>query len=77
MWSEMGVFKLVGGPADCLLPDGSHVRTDQLQKWLDESIDQGWSVGVSLVQKDTDLLVGARKRIGAEAQRGAAPNERQ
>ena len=77
MWSERGVFKLVGGPADCLLPDGSHVRTDQLAKWLDESTEQGWSVGVSLVQNGTDLLVGTRKRIRGEAQQGAAPNERQ
>lgn len=77
MWSERGVFKLVGVPADCLLPDGSHVGTDQLAKWLDESTEQGWCVGVSLVQNGTDLLVGTRQRIRAEAQRGAARNERQ
>jgi hypothetical protein len=77
MWSERGVFKLVGGAADCLLPDGSQVRSDQLAKWLDDSIEQGWCVGVSLVQNGNNLLVGTRKRITTEAQQGAAPNERQ
>lgn len=77
MWSERGIFKLVGGPVDCLLPDGSHVRTDQLARWLDESTGHGWRVGVSLVQNGSNLLVGTRKRIRAEAQQGAEPNEPQ
>jgi hypothetical protein len=33
------------------------------EKWLDESITDGWSVGISLVQSNRSVLVASRKRV--------------
>jgi hypothetical protein len=54
----------------CRLPDGSIVDLDVCQKWLNESVAQGWMVGVT-VQSDRSghrLLVASRRKPGGEAE---------
>ena len=71
-WEHMPLVLAAQG--DCRLADGSRVDFHAWQKWLDDSIASGWSVGVSLVQSNHSVLVAARKKVEAGAQPGAAPN---
>ena len=69
-WGEL---RRLGGSREevvCRLPDRSIVDLDACQKWLNESIADGWMVGVTL-QSDRpghSEIVATRKREEAQAQ---------
>ncbi len=72
-------LRRLGGFRDevaCRLPDHSVVDLDGCQKWLNESIDEGWMVGVTL-QSDRpghSEIVATRRRAEAEAKTNSAAN---
>jgi hypothetical protein len=71
-WKQMPLE--LAAQDDCRLGDGSRLDFRAWQKWLDDSIAEGWSVGVSLVQSNHSVLLATRKKVEAGAQPGAAPN---
>jgi hypothetical protein len=78
VWGQTDLFQRYGykEETECRLPDGTRVTRNQLAKWLDSSVAEGWAVCVSYIcSKDTRLLVGSRKSRRPEAQPDATPND--
>jgi hypothetical protein len=73
-WGELYLLKSFAPQAVFCLPDGSHVDRQAWEKWLNESIAAGWSVGISLVQSNRSVLVASRKRGEAGTRPDGAPN---
>ena len=64
---------------DCRIGDDAKADLDGCQEWLNDSIADGWMVGVTF-QSDWaghEVLVATRRRSGAETQRVAAGNDAQ
>lgn len=73
-WADLQLFKSAREGADWRLPDGSLVSMNAFGQWLDSSIADGWSVGVSIVHSNNDVVVATRKRLEVETESGPAPN---
>lgn len=62
-----GTLRKLGGNQEeimCQLPDGTIVELDACQKWLNESIESGWMVGVCSSNR---MLVASRQKFVIEA----------